>query len=83
MGAGSKRTEYTAKLGSNESASICFRDAGEVKYVVRAASNDPIGEQNLAGTISVGSRDRDSARDANDRQERRASQLEEDRPMAR
>jgi plastocyanin len=54
MGFGVKRNEYTAKLGSNETASVCFREAGEVKYVVRARSNDPSGEQNLAGTIMIG-----------------------------
>jgi plastocyanin len=58
MGFGTKRNEYSAKLGSNETASVCFRDAGDVQYVVRAASaSDPSGEQNIAGTISVGSED--------------------------
>jgi len=82
MGFGTKRNEYSAKLGSNESASICFRDPSEVKYVVRAASNDPIGEQNIAGTIFVGGRDmarestveqdaaRDTARESTMDQER-------------
>jgi plastocyanin len=55
LGFGTKRNEYSAKLGSNETASLCFRDPAEVKYVVRADSSDPIGEQNLAGTISIGS----------------------------
>jgi plastocyanin len=57
MGFGTKRNEYSAKLGSNETASVCFRDAGEVKYVVRAESTRDSGEQNMAGTISVGSED--------------------------
>lgn len=58
MGFGTKRNEYSAKLGSNESASVCFRDSGELKYVVRAESaSDPSGEQNIAGTISIGSQD--------------------------
>ena len=82
MGFGTKRNEYTAKLGSNESASVCFRDTGDVKYVVRAASNDPVGETNIAGTISVGGRDmarestvehdaaRDTARESTMEQER-------------
>jgi plastocyanin len=52
MGLGTKRNEYAAKLGSNETASLCFRDPAEVKYEVRADSRDP-----LAGTISVGSQD--------------------------
>jgi plastocyanin len=55
LGFGTKRNEYSAKLGSNETASLCFRDPAEIKYVVRADSSDPIGEQNLAGTISIGS----------------------------
>ncbi len=57
MGFGTKRNQYSAKLRSNESASVCFRDPAEVKYVVRAESSDPIGEQNLAGTIAIGSQD--------------------------
>ena len=54
MGFGTKRNEYSAKLGPNETASVCFRDSGEVKYVVRATSGDPIGEQNIAGSIAIG-----------------------------
>jgi plastocyanin len=83
FGGRSQLNESSAKLGSNESASLCFRDAGEVKYVVRAASNDPIGEQNLAGTIKV---EGDMARNSttnNTRQERRASHVEEEQPASR
>jgi plastocyanin len=84
MGVGTKRNEYTAKLGSNESASVCFRDPGEVKYVVRAASNDPSGEQNIAGNIVVGGDRQSAAREsARDRQERRASHIEEEPAPAR
>ena len=55
MGFGTKRNEYSAKLGSNDTASVCFRDRGELKYVVRAESaSHPGGEQNIAGTISIG-----------------------------
>ena len=58
LGFGTKRNEYSAKLSSNETASLCFRDAGEVKYVVRAESaSHPSGEENVAGTISIGSED--------------------------
>ena len=57
MGFGTKRNEYSAKLSSNETASLCFRDPAQVKYVVRADSSDPIGEKNLAGTIAIGSQD--------------------------
>jgi chemotaxis protein MotB len=54
MGFGTKRNEYSAKLGPNTTASVCFREAGEVKYVVRAESSGSSGEQNLAGTIAIG-----------------------------
>lgn len=58
MGFGIKRNEFSAKLSSNETASLCFRDPGEVKYVVRAESaSHPSGEENIAGTISIGSED--------------------------
>ena len=61
LGFGTKRNEYSAKLGSNKTASLCFRDSGEVKYVVRAESaSDPSGEQNIAGNISIGSEDQAS-----------------------
>jgi plastocyanin len=55
MGFGTKRNEYSAKLGPNKTASVCFREPGEVKYVVRAESSDSSGEHNTAGTISIGS----------------------------
>ena len=42
---GADRNQYTAKLGSNDTASLCFKNAGEVKYVVRAESSDPSGDQ--------------------------------------
>jgi len=54
LGFGTKRNQYSAKLRPNKTASVCFRESGEVKYVVRAESADYSGEQNLAGTISIG-----------------------------
>jgi plastocyanin len=50
-----ERNQYTASLGSNDTASVCFRSPAELKYVVRAESSDPSGEQNIPGTISIGS----------------------------
>jgi plastocyanin len=50
---GANKNQYTAYLDSNESASLCFENAGEVKYVVRAESNLPTGEINIPGTITV------------------------------
>lgn len=83
MGFGTKRNEYSAKLKPNETASVCFRDTGEVKYVVRAESGDPIGEQNIAGTIAIGSRDTARESTSNSKEQRRASNSEEDQPVAR
>lgn len=51
---GGNKKQYTANLGANDSASVCFKDAAEIKYVVRADSNAPDGEKNMAGTITVG-----------------------------
>jgi plastocyanin len=51
---GANRNQYTANLGSNDSASVCFKNSGQVKYVVRAESNNPTGEINIPGTITVG-----------------------------
>ncbi len=83
MGFGTKRNEYSAKLGSNETASVCFRDPGEVKYVVRAASNDPIGQQNIAGNISIGTRDTARESTTSTKEQRRAASVEEDHSMSR
>lgn len=52
---GGNRNQYTANLDKNDTASVCFREPAELKYVVRAKSSDPSGEQNLPGTISIGS----------------------------
>jgi chemotaxis protein MotB len=54
LGFGTKRNEYSTKLRPNKTASVCFREPGEVKYVVRAESGGSTGEQNIAGTISIG-----------------------------
>lgn len=57
FGFGTKRNQYTAKLRPNKTASVCFREAGEVRYVVRAESSDFVGEQNFAGMIAIGAQD--------------------------
>ena len=48
------KNQYTAKLNSNETASVCFKFPSEIKYVVRADSNLPSGEINIPGTINIG-----------------------------
>lgn len=45
---------HTAKLGTNETASICFRDAGTFRYTVRMESGMTTGELNVPGVIKVG-----------------------------
>jgi plastocyanin len=47
------KNEYTAKLSPNETASACFKNPAEIRYVVRAESLSPSGEQNMAGALSV------------------------------
>ena len=54
---GADRNQYTASLGSNDTASLCFGNPTELKYVVRAESSDPSGEQNRASTITILSED--------------------------
>ena len=83
FGGASKLGDSSAKLGSNESASLCFRDAGEVKYVVRAASNDPIGEQNIAGNITVSTPDTARESATSSKEQRRAANVDEERSMSR
>jgi plastocyanin len=45
----------TAKLGMNESASVCFRNPGYVRYTVRMQSAMPSGEINVPGVLKIGS----------------------------
>lgn len=51
---GADKNQFTANLGSNDSASVCFKNPSQVRYVVRADSNLPTGEQNIPGSISIG-----------------------------
>ncbi len=48
------KNQYTAKLDSNETASVCFKFPMEIKYVVRAESSLPSGDVNIPGTINIG-----------------------------
>lgn len=51
---GTNKNQYTASLGSNDSASLCFRSPSQIRYVVRADSTFPKGEENIPGTITIG-----------------------------
>jgi hypothetical protein len=44
----------TAKLDTNESASLCFRDAGTFRYTVRMETSRTTGELNVPGVVKVG-----------------------------
>jgi plastocyanin len=44
----------TARLATNETASACFRDAGQFRYTVRMESALTTGEINVPGVIKVG-----------------------------
>jgi plastocyanin len=92
MMAGSKTNQYTANLSSNDSASLCFRNAGEIKYVVRADSTLPSGEVNIPGTITVGSANAGTAttshsdrtaRDTQANEMGESSRMQEDRTSPR
>ena len=50
---GGNVNQYTAKLDANETASVCFKSPTDIKYVVRALSNDPSGEMNFPGSITI------------------------------
>ena len=51
---GLRTPSNTAKLGTNETASACFRDPGYVRYTVRMKSADTTGELNVPGVIKIG-----------------------------
>src|SRR5512141_1278073 len=44
----------TAKLATNETASVCFRDPGYFRYIVRMESAKTTGDVNVQGVIKVG-----------------------------
>ena len=43
----------TAKLYTNETASVCFRYPGNIRYTVRMKATTPAGEINVPGAIRV------------------------------
>ena len=51
----------TAKLDKNETASVCFRDPGYFRYIVRMESAKTTGEINVPGLIQVGGKQGDAA----------------------
>jgi plastocyanin len=51
----------TIKLGTNETASACFRNVGLVRYTVRMNSALSTGEINVPGVITIGGKQGDAA----------------------
>jgi plastocyanin len=66
---GENKNQYTASLSANDSASLCFKNSSQVRYVVRADSSMPSGEVNFPGTITIGGNEQSS------KQEPRSEQM--------
>jgi len=64
----------TAQLSTNETASICFRDAGTFRYTVRMESARTAGEQNVSGVIKVGGHGSQAVGQTNDQNRGQGSQ---------
>jgi plastocyanin len=69
----------TAKLATNESASVCFRDAGTFRYTVRMESALTTGEINVSGVIKVGGQGGQAAAQTSDQNSGRTSGQTSDR----
>ena len=63
----------TAKLATNETASICFRDAGTFRYTVRMESGRTVGELNVPGVVKVGGQGGQAVGQTNDQNRGRSS----------
>lgn len=55
---GSEQNQYAAQIDTNDTASVCFQDPIELKYLVKAESNDSGGEESFPGRITIGSESR-------------------------
>jgi hypothetical protein len=69
----------TAKLGTNETASACFRDPGYVRYTVRMESGLTTGELNVPGVVKVGGQGGQAAAQTSDQKSGRTSDPSSDR----
>ena len=50
---GADYNQYTANVGRNDTAGVCFRDSAELKYVVRTESSDLSEEPGFLGTVLI------------------------------
>jgi len=78
MMSGGNKNQYTARLAPNDTASVCFKNPTEIKYVVRAESSLPSGEENIAGMINIGGSQDQSPSAGVDRKKGRISQADPD-----
>jgi len=69
----------TARLATNETASVCFRDAGFPRYTVRMESALTTGEINVPGMIKVGGKGGQAAAQTSDQSGGRTSGQSNDR----
>ncbi len=63
----------TAQLGKNETASVCFRDPGYFRYIVRMESAKTTGDINVQGVIKVGGQGGQAADQTSDQNRGRTS----------
>ncbi len=70
----------TAQLAMNETASLCFRDAGTFRYTVRMESARTTGELNVSGVLKVGGQGGQAVGQTNDQNNGRNSGQAGDRP---
>ena len=63
----------TAQLGRNETASVCFRDPGYFRYIVRMESAKTTGDINIQGVIKVGGQGGQAAGQTSDQNRGRTS----------
>lgn len=63
----------TAQLGKNETASVCFRDPGYFRYIVRMESAKTTGDINIQGVIKVGGQGGQAADQTSDQNRGRTS----------
>ena len=72
----------TAKLATNETASVCFRDPGYFRYTVRMESARTTGELNVSGVVKVGGQASQAAGQTSDQNSGRTSGQTSDRTSA-
>jgi plastocyanin len=70
----------TAHLATNETASLCFRDAGTFRYTVRMESAKTTGELNVSGVVKVGGQGGQAVGQTSDQNRGRTSGQTSDQP---